>query len=148
MRLVEKQTQEGLKYKKANNGQVFNLGAELKLSIIHPQDKSLRGTPISNSNSVVVRMQHGDNCFLFTGDAEEPSEHLLVQKGVDPCQVLKVAHHGSNHSSSQSFLNAVQPQIAVISAGNGNRYGRRKEDPVQISELVPQSIAPIYWEPF
>lgn len=141
MRLVEKQSKAGLKYKKANNGQVFNLGAELKLSIIHPQDKSLRGTRSDlNSNSVVIRMQHGDNCFLFTGDAEEPSEHLLVQKGVEPCQVLKVAHHGSNHSSSQSFLNAVKPQIAVISAGYGNRYGHPGKKTLSKLERIGATI--------
>ena len=68
-------------------------------------------------------MTHKDNCFLFTGDAEEPTEELLVQKGIEPCNVLKVAHHGSNHSSTMHFLKAVQPEIALISLGKGNRYG-------------------------
>ena len=61
-------------------------------------------------------MTHGKNLLFFTGDAEEETEHTLVQKGLEPCAVLKVAHHGSNHSST-GFLNAVQPEIAIISLG-------------------------------
>ena len=65
---------------------------------------------------------------MFTGDAEEPTEDTLVRKGLEPCNVLKVAHHGSNHSSTKHFLDAVQPEIALISLGAGNRYGHPVEE--------------------
>ena len=126
MKLIE---DKEVGYIEAKNGRKINLDDGIVLEILHPQEKGLTGTRSDlNSNSVVVRLQHGKNCMLFTGDAEEPTEHVLLQKGIEPCQVLKVAHHGSNHSSSNSFLNAVQPEIALISCGLDNRYGHPGEE--------------------
>jgi comEA protein len=85
-------------------------------------------------------MTHGDNCFLFTGDAEEPSEHTVVQKGLEPCEVLKVAHHGSNHSSSMHFLNAVQPKYALISLGVDNKYGHPGEETLSRLDRVGAQV--------
>ena len=108
---------EDIPYLTAVNGREFNLDDGIKISVIHPQDRPLRNTRSDlNSNSVVLRLTHGDNCFLFTGDAEEPTEDVLVHTGIEPCQILKVAHHGSNHSSSTHFR-AIKPEIALISAG-------------------------------
>ena len=73
-------------------------------------------------------MDHKDNCFLFTGDAEEPTERDLLNRGIEPCEVLKVAHHGSGHSSKSAFLRAVKPKYAAISAGKDNRYGHPDEE--------------------
>ena len=73
-------------------------------------------------------MTHGDNCFLFTGDAEEPTEQSLIRQNIGQCDVLKVPHHGSNHSSSTPFLNEVQPKLALISLGENNRYGHPGEE--------------------
>ena len=121
MKLVE---DKEIRYIEGKRDQEFNLGKEIKLQVLHPQNTLLRNTRSDlNSNSVVVRMTHGKNCFLFTGDAEEPTEHQLVQQGVGTCDVLKVAHHGSNHSSTNHFLQTVQPKIALISLGVDNRYG-------------------------
>ena len=138
MKLVE---DKNLTYISAKNGRVFNLGSEVTLEVLHPQDRLLRNTRSDlNSNSVVIRMRHGQNCFLFTGDAEEPTEHILVQKGIEPCNVLKVAHHGSNHSSSQRFLQAVQPDIALISMGVDNRYNHPGEETIQRLKSVGSTI--------
>ncbi len=118
-----------IRYIEGKRDQEFNLGSEVKLQVLHPQNVLLRNTRSDlNSNSVVIRMTHGNNCFLFTGDAEEPTEHQLVQQGVGTCDVLKVAHHGSNHSSTNHFLQTVQPKIAVISLGEDNRYGHPGEE--------------------
>ena len=138
MKLIE---DKNVTYISAKNGRQFNLGSEVTLEILHPQDRLLRNTRSDlNSNSVVIRMLHGQNCFLFTGDAEEPTEHILVQKGIEPCNVLKVAHHGSNHSSSQRFLQAVQPDIALISLGKNNRYNHPGEETVQRLEKIGSTI--------
>ena len=93
-----------------------------------------------NSNSIVIRLDHGDNCFLFTGDAEEPTENILVQKGIEQCDVLKIAHHGSNHSSTTRFLKAVAPEIALISLGEGNRYGHPGEETLRRIEATGAEI--------
>ncbi|MCR5432020.1 MAG: MBL fold metallo-hydrolase [Lachnospiraceae bacterium] len=78
----------------------------------------------SNDFSIVLRIDHGDDSFLFTGDAQEESEKEMLAAGMDvSVDVLKVAHHGSKKSSVRQFLEAVKPQYAVISCGKDNDYG-------------------------
>lgn len=71
-----------------------------------------------NNNSIVFRLTYKDFSMLFCGDIEEAAEQDLLQSGADlQADILKVAHHGSNTSTSDAFLQAVQPQYAVISVG-------------------------------
>lgn len=78
----------------------------------------------ANNNSIVLKIEHGDNRFLFMGDAEEEAEADLIRSGADvKADVLKAGHHGSRSSSSQNFLKAVNPSWAVISCGEDNSYG-------------------------
>lgn len=77
-----------------------------------------------NNYSIVVKVKYGNNSFLFTGDAEALSEGEILQKQLDiQADVLKVGHHGSSSSTSQDFLNKVNPKYAVISCGKDNDYG-------------------------
>ncbi len=77
-----------------------------------------------NNTSICLRIDHGVNSFLFTGDAEEEAEDALVESGRElAATVYKVGHHGSYASSTEVFLNAVRPQYAVISCGADNDYG-------------------------
>jgi comEA protein len=64
----------------------------------------------------------------------------LLQKGLKTCNVLKVAHHGSNHSSTTNFLKAVKPEIAIISLGLNNRYGHPGEDTMRRLERTGAQI--------
>jgi len=138
MRLVE---QKKIKYIEGKAGRVLRLDDGITLTLLHPQDVRLKNTRSDlNSNSVVIRLTHKDNCFLFTGDAEEETEDLLVQKGIEPCEVLKVAHHGSNHSSTMHFLKAVQPKIALVSLGKNNRYGHPGEESMERIKKVGAKI--------
>lgn len=76
-----------------------------------------------NNSSLGLKLVHGENSFLFTGDMEKSSEKATLQKGYDvSATVLKIAHHGSSSSSIGAFLDAVSPEYAVISVGDGNRY--------------------------
>ena len=104
-------------------GQEFDLGDGATMRILWPGTMRLEGTRSDlNSNSVVLRIQNGQDCMLLTGDAEEETERAIVRHNFQPCELLKVAHHGSRHSTSQAFLDAVAPEIALISSGEGNRY--------------------------
>ena len=121
MRTVELRA---IPYKTAVVGQVFNLDDGIKIEVLAPAGTPLRGTRSDlNANSVVLRVTHGKDCMLLTGDSEADSEDRLVQNGLQPCEVLKVAHHGSEYSTTDAFLAAVQPKIALISVGSDNNYG-------------------------
>lgn len=73
-----------------------------------------------NLSSIVIRTTFGEQSFLFMGDSETENEEARTWPQTN---VLKVAHHGSDTSSSESFLEQVKPQIAIISVGEGNSYG-------------------------
>jgi competence protein ComEC len=78
----------------------------------------------ANNKSVVVRLDFGDNSFLFTGDIESPAEREILASGENiNVDVLKVAHHGSKYSSSEAFLDATSPETAIISVSAKNSYG-------------------------
>jgi competence protein ComEC len=82
----------------------------------------------SNNNSLVLRIDYGATSFLFTGDAEDAEESDLVYSGADlAADVLKVGHHGSKYSSTDSFLLRVSPTYAVVSVGE-NSYGHPTEE--------------------
>lgn len=128
-KLQETLSSRGIARKSVSAGQTFDLGDGATMKVIWPGTMRLEGTRSDlNSNSVVLRVDNGDDCMLFTGDAEEDTEHAIVRHNFQPCELLKVAHHGSRHSTSQSFLNAVTPEIALISAGSGNRYRHPGEE--------------------
>ena len=78
----------------------------------------------SNGNSIAILLQHGNNRFYFEGDAEEQEEADILSTGIDiSADVYKTGHHGSKTSTSDALLAAVSPQYAVISVGEGNKYG-------------------------
>ena len=92
-----------------------------------------------NDMSVVVRMEHGQTSFLFTGDAESASERQMVSSGMNlSSNVLNIGHHGSHTSTTESFLNAVSPDIAVISLGRNNQFGHPHRE--VINRLESQNI--------
>lgn len=77
-----------------------------------------------NNASIVLRATYQNTSFLFMGDAEAEVEEAILQSGADiQSNVLKVGHHGSDTSTTSSFLSAVSPDAAVICCGTGNSYG-------------------------
>lgn len=82
----------------------------------------------SNDMSAVIKLTYGSTSFLFMGDAEVKSENDIIKSKENiKSDVLLVGHHGSNSSTSQKFLNAVNPKYAVIQVGK-NSYGHPTSD--------------------
>jgi competence protein ComEC len=77
-----------------------------------------------NNASLVLRVRYGARVFLLTGDIERAAEAALVAAGDTlKSDVVKVAHHGSRTSSSDSFIAATRPSVAVVSVGNASPFG-------------------------
>ena len=128
-KLMEQVESQGLAYFTAEAGWSRELDDGIVIEFLGPPSPTINGSRSDlNSNSVITRITHGEQCFLFTGDAEEPTERLLLQRGIEACEVLKVAHHGSAHSTTREWLWAIEPEIALISCGEGNRYGHPAEE--------------------
>lgn len=82
-----------------------------------------------NNTSIVLKITHGEVSFLFTGDAEREVEQAILDAGYDlKSTVLKVAHHGSESSTTYPFLREVLPSVAVISVGANNSYGHPTDE--------------------
>lgn len=89
-----------------------------------------------NDYSIVTKLTHGENTFIFTGDSTTPSEKLLINSWQDnldylDVDLLLVGHHGSSTSSSVQFLSYVTPEYSIISCGVDNEYGHPHKEIVE-----------------
>ena len=120
--MVESLIRKDLKIKvlKANIKSI-DLGKNIVVDVFSPLSNSYEDL---NNYSPIIKISYGNTSFLFTGDAEELSENEVLNAGFDlKCDVLKIGHHGSSSSTSEKFLKASNPSIAVISVGEDNTYG-------------------------
>ncbi len=106
--------------RKITAGETFSIG-EVHFSVLGPVDDEADGENVS----MILRIDYGKRSFLFTGDTEAGGEEALVNTlpHLLNADLLKVAHHGSASSSTETFLAAVCPEIAVISASADNPFG-------------------------
>ena len=114
-------TMESKTYKNTSPvvGTKYTLG-DATFTIIAPNDTY----EDTNNSSVGILLTHGENTFLFTGDAEEKAEKDILDNDIKiEADVYKVSHHGSKTATSQDFLDAVNPTYAVISCEEENTYG-------------------------
>jgi competence protein ComEC len=123
-------------------GQCFCLTGETKLEVLSPSGLTPPGTAEDmENNGIVLRLSRGKIGFLFTADAGPETEAELVRQRADlDCTVLKVAHHGSDSSSTAEFLSVARPEAVVISVGADNRFGH--PGPAVISRLQEFNIRP------
>lgn len=104
-------------------GTRLDLGGGVTATILNP-GPATGGTDDPNNHSVVLHVQFGQISFLLPGDIEEAVEWKLVTSGaLLAATVLKSPHHGSRSSSCEPFLQAVDPQVVVISVGADNGFG-------------------------
>lgn len=119
----------------ANLDTVYHLG-DADIRIIGPISE-----PENNLNnySIVLKVSFGEMDMIMTGDAEKVVEREILEAGYDvEAEILKVGHHGSDTSSSDEFLDAINPDYALISAGLGNKYDHPIESTME--ELEERSI--------
>ncbi|MFL5489421.1 MAG: DNA internalization-related competence protein ComEC/Rec2 [Gemmatimonadaceae bacterium] len=102
----------------------------VSISFLAPDSAWTVGLKDPNLASTITLLRYGMVRFLLVGDAEQAEENWLLEHVRDDlhAQVLKVGHHGSSTSSSDAFLHAVQPVLAIISVGAGNMYGHPSTD--------------------
>ncbi len=94
-----------------------------------------------NNMSVVMRLEFGENSFLFTGDAETEEENEILDNGAYlDCDVLKAGHHGSGTSSSKDFLAAITPEMCIVSCGEDNKYGHPHENALKRMKKQTETI--------
>lgn len=74
-----------------------------------------------NNSSIVLKLTYKNTKYLFTGDATSKVEKKLIKKDISS-DVIKIGHHGSNYSTSESFINKVNPKYAIIEVGKNNTY--------------------------
>ena len=119
-----------------NIGDSFNFGLmEFEVLYLGDDDSNL------NETSIVLRGVYGDNSFLFTGDATDNCESVILKnKSFIDSDVLKIGHHGSRYSSSVDFLKKVTPKYAIISTGIGNSYDHPHQEAISRLENIGTEI--------
>jgi len=124
---------KGIEYNIARAGQEIDLGNGITIEILNPLAEFFQGTSCDiDNNGVVLKLVWNKVSFLFTADIREEAEFELIgQRANLKSTMLKVAHHGSDTSTSQQFLAAVDPEVAVISVGADNTFGHPSPEVVE-----------------
>lgn len=124
--------QKNINLKLIKQGDVIPIEENLKIYILYPS-LNLQFNDLNN-NSIVAKLVYKKFSMLFTGDIEKQAEKELVEKyskNVLKSTVLKVAHHGSKTSSTQEFIDLVNPKVALIGVGKDNNFGHPNEEIIE-----------------
>ncbi len=109
-------------------GNTLNI-ANLNIEILHPNINFITENKLNN-NALVCKIEYYNFKMLFTGDIEKIAEKQLLNEDLS-ADFLKVGHHGSKTSSTQEFLNKVNPKIALIGVGENNKFGHPNNDVIK-----------------
>ncbi|GIN61011.1 competence protein ComEC [Robertmurraya siralis] len=121
-------SENNVDYVEPRMGESYKLGP-LQIDILYPQEISGK----ANEESISMKITYGEVSFVFTGDAEKKSEKEMIESGAQlQATFLQLGHHGSSTSTSEEFLQAVRPEVAIYSAGNDNSYGHPHEEVVSL----------------
>lgn len=105
--------------------QTINFGNDCELDIIYP-DRSFLGQVVKNLNntSIAAILKYGKIKFYFGGDNETEAETKILELNKNlKVDIYKVSHHGSDTASSENFLTAMKPSLAIIEVGKDNKFG-------------------------
>ncbi|OGZ06862.1 MAG: hypothetical protein A2942_00565 [Candidatus Lloydbacteria bacterium RIFCSPLOWO2_01_FULL_50_20] len=125
----------------AQKGMMIDLGGGVQADILYPDHDTTNIE--TNSASIIMRIRYGETSFLLSGDLPKNIEDYAVTVHGDQleAQVLKLGHHGSRTSSSETWLRTVKPGVAIISAGADNRYGHPH---VEVLEMLDRLRIPYF----
>lgn len=127
---VVRKSKLGLEIVEGINGGYELEDGELSIKCIYPESKSNLNS--TNDASLVLSLKYGEFLCLETGDTTKEAEQEMCRKGLlEAVDVLKVAHHGSNTSTAQTFIDVIRPSVALISAGKNNRYGHPHKETIE-----------------
>ncbi len=116
-------------YRTVHEGDQIDLDPGVSIRVLSPETTTSGDL---NDNSIVLEITSEGRRFLLMGDAGIAVEDRLIKEGKDlKSDLLKVGHHGSRHSSGRRFIEAVSPEIAIISLAAGNDYGYPQKDPIR-----------------
>ncbi|MGM0898495.1 MAG: MBL fold metallo-hydrolase [Bacillota bacterium] len=119
IRTLEAVDEAGIPYEEPRRGDEYEIGL-LEIEVLHPEE--LSGD--TNGDSLSFRISYGETAFIFTGDADIQAEQEMVASNLPlGADILLMGHHGSNTSTSLEFLRAIEPDVAIYSAGLDNPYG-------------------------
>lgn len=129
---------ENIKNITLHRGMKIDMGDGVFLNVLSPDRDVTNADP--HDGMLVMKLIYGNTSVLLTGDMEDDIENYLVALDGNPpsgelkSQVLKIGHHGSRTSTSQTFLGYVSPEYAIISSGAGNSYGHPHKETLDILE--------------
>ncbi|HEY0929030.1 MAG TPA: DNA internalization-related competence protein ComEC/Rec2 [Gemmatimonas sp.] len=124
----------GTRWQRAQPGEALSLDG-VRFTVLAPDSTWTAHQTNANETSVMLRVDYGQHRFLLTGDAEHEEEAWVHERwGASGLRadVLKVGHHGSRTSSTEAFIAATAPRLAVVSLGTGNRYGHPAPQTVEL----------------
>jgi competence protein ComEC len=132
---------DGVEWHRVHPGDSLRIDG-VTLSFLAPDSSWTTALKDPNLASTIALVRYGMVRFLLVGDAEEPEEEWLLAKERSElhADVLKVGHHGSSTSSSDAFLEAVRPRVAVISVGAQNKYGHPSGDVIRALSRVGAEV--------
>ena len=116
--------EKNIKVIDVKQGDVIQIEDNLQFKILWPGEKTISENAINN-NAMVAKLIYKDFSCLFTGDIEEEAEKELVKLNKNELNstILKIAHHGSKTSTTEKFLEKVNPKMALIGVGENNTFG-------------------------
>ncbi len=133
----------------AQRGMIIHLGNGADIKILFP-DHDVSGEK-TNDGSIIAKLSYGSTTVMFTGDAPNKTEEQVLaldSKEVKEDDVqsilLKAGHHGSRTSASESFVQAVSPEYAIISAGVHNKYGHPHKETLDLFKKLGVQVLGTY----
>ncbi|ACD54138.1 MBL fold metallo-hydrolase [Clostridium botulinum] len=123
--MVKALQSKGIKLTAPTVGDTLNVG-NATLQFLAPNSAKYEDM---NNYSIACKLKYGNTSYVFMGDAESLSEGEILAKQLDiSANVLKLGHHGSHSSTSQAFLDKVNPRYAIVSCGKNNDYGHPHQE--------------------